>query len=431
MLNDRASFVRRSPARTAVLLLALFAAVAVALTACASPNEKLLTTKLEPTYPLAAGTNTLDPAYVASLRALGADLLAQGAAGRNALVSPFSASMAFTMAASGAKGDTLAEMLAALRFGAMPLADIVAQNRLAFENLYRNEEGLKVLLANSVWVFDGYPFRQDFLDAAQKDFFASVRGVSTGDGTGPLALINAWASDHTNGKIPKLMEHLEPNTVMVLVNALYFQGAWETPFGTEETKSGTFTKADGTTVSTDFLWRTGEFRTIDADAATLVAVPYKGEDAMILALPKEGRSALDAADALLAADAREWSGWLSNGTRLGLPKFTFGSTMDLAVAMQALGMKKAFLADEADFSGLSDAALQDGLFISAAVQKTFIAVNEKGTEAGAATAVSISDKALPATLSFDRPFAFAIVDLQGVPLFAGLVADPTDHEGAE
>lgn len=434
MTNERLSRRIRIRDRRAPIMAAAAVLLALALAACAAgPDEKLLTVKVDPTYPLAAGTNALDPAYVAALRALGADLLAETAAGQpggNALVSPFSASMAFTMAASGAKGDTLAEMLAALRYGDLGLPAAIDQNRLAFENLYRDQAGLQVRIANSVWCFDGYPFLASFLDAAQKDFFASVRSVSTGDGTGPVALINAWASDRTGGRIPSLMDHLEPNTVMVLVNALYFQGAWKVPFDSRLTKAGSFAKADGTTAAADFMASEGAFRLLETADATLVALPYEGGMAMVLALPKEGTTALGAARSVLSADALDWSAWTSEERILRLPKFTFGSSLDLAATMPALGMKKAFVMGDADFSGLSERALADGLFISAAVQKTFVAVTEKGTEAGAATAISISDKALPQSLDFDRPFGFAIVDAQGVPLFAGTVEDPSSHAGA-
>jgi len=423
--------IRRIAVWTAAIALVLGTAACAAptLTPWDAPQDKYLTVKVDPVYPLAAGTNTLDPAYVASLQTLGGNLLAAMAAkapGTNQLLSPLGVSMAFTMTAAGAKGDTLAEMLSALGYGGLDLAAAVAQNRLAFENLYRDEPGLQVLLANSLWCLDDYPFHQAFLDSSAKDFFASIRAVRSADGADPLALINAWASDRTKGLVPKVLDRIEPNVVLILVNALYFQGEWLNPFGSKDTKAGTFTKRDGTTVTADFLWKNDELRVRETDDALSVAIPYKGGMSMVVTLPK-GDAAFDATQQALLADVLDWTGWTSQDIGLGLPKFSFDAAIDLPDYMESLGMKKAFVMGDADFSVMSPRALEDDMYVAAAVQKSFISVTEKGTEAGAATAVSMGVKSLPRQVAFDRPFWFAIVDAQGVPLFLGSVEDPSAH----
>lgn len=431
MSTDRIFFLRRFLAWTAAFALVLGTAACAAPTPTAwdAPQDKYLTVKIDPKYPLAAGTNVLDPAYVQSLQALGGDLLSAMAVqdpGVNLLLSPLSLSMAFSMTAAGAKGETLDEMLSALRFDGMDLATVVKQNRFAFENLYRDQADLKVLLANSLWCLDDYPFHQEFLDGCAKDFFASVRAVRRDDGADPLSLINAWASDRTSGLVPQVLDRIEPNVVLILVNALYFKGEWTNPFGTEETKVGTFTKRDGAAVTSDFLWKREDLRIRETDDSLSVALPYKGGMAMVVTLPK-GTTAFDASQQALLSDALDWKDWTAQDLEVGLPKFSFDAALDLPAYMEGLGMKKAFVMGAADFSGMSPLALQDDMYIAAAVQKSFISVSEKGTEAGAATAVSMGVKSMPRKVAFDSPFWFAIVDEQGVPLFVGTVEDPTAH----
>jgi serpin B len=411
------------------LLVGTAACAAPTLTPWDAPQDKYLTVKVDPKYPLAAGTNALDPVYVQSLQALGGDLLSAMAAedpGANLLLSPLSLSMAFSMTAAGAKGDTLDEMLSALHLEGLGLADVVKQNRLAFENLYRDQADLKVLLANSLWCLDDYPFHQEFLDGCTKDFFASVRAVDRVEGADPLALINAWASDHTNGMVPQVLDKIEPNVVLILVNSLYFKGEWTNPFGTKKTKTGIFTKRDGSTATSDFLWKREDLRLRETPDSLSVALPYKGGMAMVVTLPK-GTAAFDASQQALLADALDWKDWTAQDLEVGLPKFSFDAALDLPDYMKTLGMKKAFIMGEADFSGMSPRALEDDMYVAAAVQKSFISVSEKGTEAGAATAVSMGIKSMPRKVSFDRPFWFAIVDEQGAPLFVGTVEDPTAH----
>jgi serine protease inhibitor len=434
MSFSKGSWSRRLATWIATLSLVLAtSACAAAPSATPTPaisgQEKYLTVKVDPVYPLAAGTNALDPAYVASLRTLGGGLLSalmEKHPGTNQMLSPLGVSMAFTMTAAGAAGDTLTEMLGALGYQGMDLATAVAQNRLAFENLYRDEPTLQVALANSLWCLDDYPFRQEFLDSSAKDFFASIRAVRRVEGADPLALINAWASERTKGLVPQVLDEIEPNVVLILVNALYFKGEWINPFGSDRTRSGTFTKRDGTTVATDFLWKNDELRVHETDGALSIAIPYKGGMALVVTMPK-GDASFDATQRALLGETLDWTGWTSQDLDLGLPTFSFDAEIDLPASMEALGMKKAFVVGAADFSGMSPRALEDDMYIAAAVQKSFITLTEKGTEAGAATAVSLGVKGIPRQVAFDRPFWFAIVDGQGVPLFLGTVEDPSQH----
>lgn len=392
-----------------------------------SGQEQYIALSVDPVYPDSAETHVLDPLYVASLQQLGADLL--GAMVRedpaeNRLLSPVSLSMAFTMVWMGARGETAAEMAAALRYGSLSDEAIVAQNRLAFETLYRSQPDLQVLLANSVWCLDDYPFEDAFLDRAANDFYASVRAVRRAEGADPLTLINRWASDNTLGKIPEILEEIKPDVVMILLNALYFKGEWEKPFPSDDTAPAPFTLRDGSQVQAATMKLRETFAFRETADTLAVRLPYKGGLSMILALPEDGSAAdgqmVDRLPTILAPD-----GWADTDLLVHLPKFDFAATMELPDRMQALGMEKAFVSGGADFSGMSPRAIEDGMYIADAIQKTAITLTEKGTEAAAVTAVSMGIESMPRELRFDRPFLFAIVDGQGVPLFIGIVSDPT------
>jgi serpin B len=393
-----------------------------------SNQEKYLTVKVDPVLPLAAASHALDPAYLGSLRTLATGMMsamAEKSPGRNLLLSPVSLSMCLSMLLPGASGETQAEMVRALGYGEMDLAGIVAQNRLAFENLYRREAALEVRLANSVWCLKDYPFTQAFLDTASQDFFATIRAIDWSGDADPLALINRWSSENTAGRIPKILDVLDPNAVMVLMNALYFKGEWQLPFGSESTKPQPFTRKDGTVVQAETMGVADSFRIREKADTTSVAMTYKSGMAMVLTVPKTG-GASGAMPQDLLEELAGWKEWPSRHIALQVPKFGFSTTIDLPEFLKGLGMRKAFA--DADFSGLSPRALEDGLCISAALQKTFVAVSEKGTEAAAVTAVVLNGGGPPPLVAFDRPFWFTILDDQGVPLFVGTVQDPTAAE---
>ena len=352
--------------------------------------------------------------------------MAEKSPGRNLLLSPVSLSMCLSMLLPGAAGETRSEMIQALGYGEMDLAGIVSQNRLAFENLYRREDALEVRLANSVWCLKNYPFSQAFLDGASKDFFATIRSIDWNGDADPLALINRWASDNTNGRIPKILDVLDPNAVMVLMNALYFKGEWQIPFANEFTSPRPFTRSDGTVVQPETMSGAESFRIRETADRISVAMPYKTGMAMVLTVPKTGGAA-GALPQDLLTDLAGWKEWTSSYIALQVPKFGFSTTIDLKEFLKGLGMKKAF-GDAADFSGLGPSALEDGIRISDALQKTFIAVTEKGTEAAAVTVEVMVGGGPPPLVAFDRPFWFTIVDDQGVPLFVGTVQDPTTTE---
>ena len=385
-------------------------------------QEKYITVKVDPVLPLATASNALSAEYVASLQRLGTGMLnglARDARGENLLLSPVSLSMCFSMLLPGAAGETRTEMIQALGYREMSLDAILAQNKAAFENLYRDDGPLQVRIANSLWCLKDFPFEAAFLDTAKTDFFASIRSIDRASGADPLKLINRWVSDRTNQRIPRLLDSLDPQTALVLVNAVSFLGEWEIPFDSKSVVKAPFTRADGTVVQADMMGGYDSFRIRQSDGAVSVALAYRNGMAMVLTLPAEGTD-LGAMTEAVLAEMGGWKDWKAGGFALQLPRFGFSTSLDLKPRMQALGMVRAFGLD-ADFSGVSP----QWLCVSQAVQKTFLSVTEKGTEAEAATAV-VMNGGIPQVVAFDRPFWFAILDEQGVPLFLGTVQDPTE-----
>jgi len=436
---------RWSPRRRLVLAVATLLVVAIAavplgfvLFRSTGLQEKLsMKVKVDPSMPLSSigSASSIDPRYIASLQSLGTQVLAglaQKNPGKNQLLSPVSLSMAFSLCMAGAVGDTQEEMRRALQYGDLAMPAILSQNRLAYESLYRRGSDLiEVLIANSVWCLDGYPIQDPYLDTATKDFYSSVRSVSSTLGVDPVALMNQWVKKQTNGMIPKAIEQLDPRTVLVLIDAVYFHGDWAEPFNKLFTKATDFHRSDGTVVTPQTMFTGGDFQYRETPEAVSVVLPYFDGMAMVLT-PHQG-GAFDASQQSLVPGLLGWKDWESGRISIALPKFNYSATLPLDGIMQSLGMKKAYLKEEADFSAMSPVALETQLHIGTAFQKTAIDLNEKGTVASAATVIEMDAGGVfepLMTLDFNRPFWYAIVDKQGVPLFMGVVEDPTATEGA-
>ncbi|MEX2048231.1 MAG: serpin family protein [Gemmatimonadota bacterium] len=351
----------------------------------------------------------------------------------NVVLSPLSASMALGMTLNGAEGATFEAIRTALGFSGMTREAINAAYRDLIDLLEDLDPQVRFEIANAIWANEGVPFHQAFFQAVQAAFDASAESRDFAD-PATLTAINDWVEDNTGGLIDSIVDQLDPDLVMLLVNAIYFDGAWTTQFDSSDTREQAFTRPDGSTVQVDMM-------TMDdpeilagggADYAA-VELPYGGQAfSMVVVLPQGAGSARDFAAAL---DADAWDAIVEglgpgNIAQLGLPKFTLTYDTYLNDALQAMGMGVAF-GPGADFTAMSP--IGDELCISFVRQKTFIEVDERGTRAAAVTAVGISVTSLPPSFIADRPFLFAIRErLTGTILFVGLVEDPTaDDPGPE
>jgi serpin B len=282
-------------------------------------------------------------------------------------------------------------------------------------------------IADAIWGQQGFPFLAAYLDLLATYYGAGLMNVDfIDDPDGSRQEINTWVSDQTNAKIQNLLPEgsVTGDTRLVLTNAIYFKASWDTPFDSKVTTTGTFTRLDGSTVQAPMMQRGDSYAYAETDAYQAVSLPYVGKNvSMVVIVPKGSFADFETA---LTGDVL--------GTLLGsltatsgsvtLPKFGTQSAFSLKDALTALGMTDAFMA--ADFSGMDG---QTDLFISDVIHKSFVAVDEAGTEAAAATAVLVSGGAAPEnpfTLTADKPFVFAIVDgPTGAVLFLGRVLDPS------
>ncbi|WP_437631614.1 serpin family protein [Sorangium sp. So ce854] len=355
----------------------------------------------------------------------------------NVIYSPFSISTALAMTYAGARGATEQEMAATMRFE-------LPQERLhpAFNHvdLHLNKfaegsgpsggGGFRLHTANSIWSQIGLPLDKPFLNVLGENYGAHVRladfAAAPEEAEG---LINAWVSDRTEGKIPKLLEgSVTEETVAVLVNAIYFDAAWKTPFSKGATQPGTFRRGDGTSVTAQMMSGSQQTSYGAGDGWEAVQMMYGGAPvSMFLVLPDEGTA--DAFEESLDGAALESiiASTEERQVAITMPKFSFGSSFSLKEALTGLGMETAF-APGADFSGI----LEGGeLWIHDVVHKAVIDVDEDGTEAAGSTGVIVNSTGSghfpePAAIVLDRPFFFFVRDVgTGALLFAGRVNDPT------
>lgn len=378
---------------------------------------------MEPVRPFTAAE-----AHVASANtSFGLDLLRllhETEAGANLLVSPLSASMALGMAMGGAAGPTYDAMRSTLGFGTLEEAQVNDAYRGLIRQLRSRDRKVEFRLANSVWHERTFQVHAPFVQAARDYFDAEVAALDFRSPGAPRT-ISSWAERATGGRIRDLVESIDPLDVMFLVNAVYFKAPWETPFEPASTAPRPFTLRDGRVIDVPMMLRDGSTPNMRNPDVQMVELPYAdGAFSMVLLAPATGDN-LDRLVALLSPERwQEWTDELQPGRiMLTMPKFRFEYAITMNDALDHLGMGIAFQPRVADFTRIAD---YDDLHISRVQHKTFIDVHELGTEAAAATSVTMSLSSMPPEFRFDRPFVFAIRERSsGALLFLGRVADPT------
>ena len=352
------------------------------------------------------------------------DLLAQAnRAGDNLFLSPLSASMALGMTMNGAAGETWNQMRDVLGFGSLTQEEINASYESLLELLVGLDPSVETALGNSVWTRQGFPVHSDFLDTVREPFDAEVAELDFASPSAS-ARINEWVRAATHGRIEDIVPAVIPyNVVMYLINAIYFKGSWTFRFDSSETRPEPFFLDDGATRTVPLMSLWGDLPYLENDRFQAVDLPYGGGAfSMTVLLPRQGVSV----DTLAASlDAAAWEdiadGFHDTGVLLFLPRFRMAYERTLNDDLAALGMVDAFDL-RADFTRLSPAGT---LLISEVKQKSWVDVNEEGTEAAAATAVEIVAVSSGPVVRADRPFLFFIRErLSGTILFAGKLASP-------
>ncbi|MFO0957367.1 MAG: serpin family protein [Isosphaeraceae bacterium] len=377
-----------------------------------------------------AGVNDL----VAGDTAFGLDLYNQLRTGEgNRAIAPTSIATALAMAYAGARGDTAEQMGRVLRVGQSAAA--YHEGRAALKAALAPPDGSSYQLraADALWGQSGEPFRQDYLELVRKHYGAGLHPADfAGDAGGSADRINAWVAEQTRDKIRNLVGpgSITPLTRLVLTDALYFLGNWLRPFDDKFTHDGPFHLAGGTDATVRMMNQLGRFRLFEADDLQVLELPYKDNVlAMWIALPREadGLGKLEAS--LTPERLASWQAGLKDSrVQVTLPRFRMEVASGLVPALKGLGMTAPFHDREADFSGIGGRPHE--YFLSDVLHKVFVDVNERGTEAAAATAVVVGVRSAaptdpPKQFRADRPFLFLIRhNPTGAALFLGRVADP-------
>ena len=335
-------------------------------------------------------------------------------------LSPLSASLALSMTANGASETTRQEMLSVLGFDCS-IKEVNEYNRSVMDLFASEPDGVELNAANSIWVSDAFPLKGRFCRTVRKNYDAMVTNLDFSDPASP-SVINRWCADNTAGRIDKMIEAIDPATQLYLLNALYFKGLWTTPFDASLTREDIF-HGDSNDSQVKFMHNKAYFPYYMGPEGSMVELPY-GDDmnfVMDVIIPPDGLSADEFVSGLDSESlSRLSSGLQTDEIRLMLPSFKAEYDVSLNAALQRLGMKEAFTSS-ADFSDMS----KEPLMISEVRQKTFIEVNEEGSEAAAITSVSMMRASLgpePVRFTVDRPFVFLIRErTSGTVLFMGLV----------
>lgn len=347
----------------------------------------------------------------------------------NFMISPLSISMALTMAYNGADSKTREEMEEALRIAGINRDEINITYQELIATLTSIDPKVVMEIANSIWHDQGYSVEQDFLDINSNFFDEEVRKADFKDAE-TVDLINNWVSDKTHEKIPTIINEIPAMAVMYIINAIYFNGSWTQEFNPENTRNEAFTLSNGEYITTDMMQRTDTVSYLSNGVFSAIELPYgDGKFNMMLMLPNPNQTTDDVVELF---GAKNWKNWqkdftLTNDVDILLPKFKIEYMKTLKSILSGMGMQEAF-STNADFSGINP---NRDLFISEVLHKTFIQVDEEGTEAAAVTAIVFE------TTSFDpnkpqktyfhcnRPFLFAISEKDtGAILFMGKVGSP-------
>lgn len=342
----------------------------------------------------------------------------------NVIISPLSISVALSMAVNGANSETRSAMLNALRTGSETPESINKAYQELTKALLNVDKRVLISLANSIWIEDDFPVKKNFKDILTEYYSAEGRSFDINDSRVP-GEVNNWIEDKTNGLIKNMLESLDPQTVMLLVNAIYFKGQWSSQFDKSLTAPADFHKTPGEVISVPMMNQENNYKIFRGSDFTLAELPYgQGNYVMDVILPDENKN-LNEVIANISSES--FDDYISNlheeKVQLSFPKFKYGYKRELKNILSDMGMGIAF-SERADFSNISDMAI----LMSFVLHQAFIETNEEGSEAAAATIIGFTDTSMPTdpmVLNLDRPFIYVIRETStNSVLFMGRLNDP-------
>ncbi|MDY7014998.1 MAG: serpin family protein, partial [Cyanobacteriota bacterium] len=318
----------------------------------------------------------------------------------------------------------------------MSLEDLNSANQALHQSLEKAGAGVELAIANSLWTREGIAFKPEFLQTNQQYYEAEVKTLDF-NSPATLGQINTWVSENTKGKIQKIVDRINPDDILFLINAIYFKGNWTNKFDPEQTQTKPFfldeeipeqsSPTEASSVSVEMMSQSGEYRYAETEQFQAVSLPYgeEGNLSMYIFLPRSESNLQEFSQQLTAEN---WQLWMQQfGNREGnieIPRFKLEYEVSLNEALKVLGMETLFDPAEANFSKMTEASVA----VNEVKHKTFVEVNEEGTEAAAVTSIGVRVTSVPPPpfqMTVDRPFFFAIRDDRtGTVLFMGSMVEP-------
>jgi len=344
----------------------------------------------------------------------------------NVMISPLSISYALSMTVNGANGETRDDMLEALRLKGISVDGINNSYKNLTRALLSVDKRVLMSIANSVWIENDFTVKKTFTDILTDFYDADAKTFDINDASAPDK-INTWIEDKTNGLIKKMIDKLNDNTVMLLINAIYFKGKWKSQFDESKTIPMPFYKSAGNQINVPMMKQKTDFKVYAGNGFTMAEFPYgQGNFVMDVILPDEPGGLSNAIASLSDESFTAWMNQMNEReTDVSFPRFKYGFKKKLKDVLSDMGMGIAFT-DAADLSNITD---KYDLLINDVTHQTFIETNEEGTEAAAATVVDIGVTSMPpAALIFkmDHPFIYVIREITtNSIIFLGKVADPS------
>lgn len=407
-------------------LIALLSFLILLLAACGTTNNGM-----EQDFNMSTENQDI-PTLTNANNQLGFDLLSLSEADEegNIFISPSSLYLALSLANNGADGETKEEMDKLLGFSTDETNVLNETNHALLKGLTEEKEGIDLHIANSIWLNQNFSFQDDFSQQMEEYYQAKIEEIDVMD---PNAAdeINQWVEEQTNNRIQDIVESpLNQDLIAFLINTIYFEADWMHPFNPELTTTENFHLADGSSIDVDMMTLSEELDYFEKDGLQAVSLPYgEGEMNMQLFLPEEGADMEAFQEQFTLENWEEWQeAFSSREGQVKMPAFELEYEASLNDTLQSLGMTTAF-DEQADFTKMVEET--DEVWISDVKQKTFLLVDEEGTEAAAATSVEIETTSAPMPtdepflMEINRPFFLFITDDEtGAILFAGKVASP-------
>lgn len=346
----------------------------------------------------------------------------------NIMLSPMSISLALAMTYNGADGETKSAMEKTLKVYGLSTDEINDSYLNLINSLKSLDKKVLLEIANAIFYHEDFLVKEDFISSNEYYYKAFVTPLNFQAPQKAVQTINGWVDEKTNGKIKSIIDQISPDHVMFLLNAIYFKGTWQKEFNEKETKAMPFTTGSGEVIQTETMHLTDTLPFTTNELFSAVQLRYgKGNYNMYVILPNTDRNLHDVMDNL---NEENWNSWMNSfettgSLELKLPRFRYEYEILLNDILSELGMEVAFT-NNADFTGISDSR---NLKIDFVKHKTFVEVNEEGTEAAAVTAVGMvlsSAGSFPQPFIVDRPFLFAITEKStGAVIFIGTVNNPS------